>query len=396
MAKARKKGLAALLASLFALVLAAFLCMGMPARDAHAQDETQYNVGTAEDGLINLPQELVNAINAAGKDGVSPTVTLGGNILLDLTEENAITGIGPNGHLFLMSGYHSDELTIDLNGYSLKIVTGSSMCCLELRDGASLKIIDSSEAGTGAVVGESEGTFVTASANSTLALENVTVDYTYTGTAQQLPSAITSQGSVSLDGVDFVLENAASGVSTTTGADITYATLQDEINAAANGATVTLKDSVTESIVIPAGKTITLDLGGHTITNTENEHTITNYGTLTVTGTGTVDNISHQRVAIFNAEGGTAYLNSGTYTRSAEASEDFDSSGGNSFYVILNQGMMTIGTADSTPVIRFPEGKGDFSSLVDNGWYTASQNTNGVTATLTVLNGTFCGRQTQP
>ena len=116
MAKARKKGLAALLASLFALVLAAFLCMGMPARDAHAQDETQYNVGTAEDGLINLPQELVNAINAAGKDGVSPTVTLGGNILLDLTEENAITGNGPNGHLYLVSGYHSDELTIDLNG----------------------------------------------------------------------------------------------------------------------------------------------------------------------------------------------------------------------------------------------------------------------------------------
>ena len=58
MAKARKKGLAALLASLFALVLAAFLCMGMPARDAHAQDETQYNVGG--DG-IDTPEELLLA-----------------------------------------------------------------------------------------------------------------------------------------------------------------------------------------------------------------------------------------------------------------------------------------------------------------------------------------------
>ena len=173
-----------------------------------------------------------------------------------------------------------------------------------------------------------------------------------------------------------------------------YTSLQDAIDAAGDKGTVTLLKDAAESVTIEKGKNITIDLNGNTITNTADEDTITNYGTLTIIDSGengTVDNVSHGRSAVFNEAGATAYLNDGTFTRSAEASTDFNNNGENSYYVILNQGTMTIGTEAGTPEIRFPEGKGYYSSLVENGWYTASQNTNGATAKLTVFNGTFVG-----
>lgn len=173
-----------------------------------------------------------------------------------------------------------------------------------------------------------------------------------------------------------------------------YTSLQEAITAAKDGATVTLLQNVSESVTIEKDKNITIDLNGQTLKNKEGSHTITNYGTLTITDSGengTVDNVSHGRSAVFNEAGATAYLNNGTFTRSAEASTGFNNNGGNSYYVILNQGTMTIGTEAGTPEIRFPEGKGYYSSLVENGWYTASQNTDGVIAKLTVLNGTFVG-----
>ena len=172
---------------------------------------------------------------------------------------------------------------------------------------------------------------------------------------------------------------------------VLYSTLQAAVNAAKEGDTVTLLANVNESIVIAEGQEIVLDLNGKTLTNAAGSHTVTNYGTLTIVGNGTVDNKDNGRAAVFNAQGGTAYLNSGTYTRSAEASTDFDSANGNSYYVIINQGTMTIGTETTSPTVCFPEGRGYHSSLVENGWFTASQNTAKVNAVLTIDNGTFTG-----
>ena len=76
-----------------------------------------------------------------------------------------------------------------------------------------------------------------------------------------------------------------------------YSTLQDAIDAAQNGGTVKLLENVTESVTIPAGATVTLNLDGHKLTNV-NDHTIINNGTLTITGNGTVDNISNARAAV--------------------------------------------------------------------------------------------------
>ena len=47
-----------------------------------------------------------------------------------------------------------------------------------------------------------------------------------------------------------------------------YKTLAEAIDAASDGATITLLKDVTGMAVIPSGKTVTIDLSGHTITRT--------------------------------------------------------------------------------------------------------------------------------
>ena len=117
--------------------------------------------------------------------------------------------------------------------------------------------------------------------------------------------------------------------------DIEYATVQEAINNA-NGKTVTLLKNVTESVEIAKSSTITLDLAGYTLTNKEGSHTVTNKGTLTITGNGTLDNVSHGRGALVN--NGTATLVNGTLIRSKEAGTDPKTNGGNSWYVLDNNG----------------------------------------------------------
>ena len=79
--------------------------------------------------------------------------------------------------------------------------------------------------------------------------------------------------------------------------------LQDKIEDAIKNKrpSYALDDYDSGTIVIEEGKTLTLDLNGHTLTNTDGRHTIENHGTLTIIdgkGNGTVDNISHGHAAI--------------------------------------------------------------------------------------------------
>lgn len=174
---------------------------------------------------------------------------------------------------------------------------------------------------------------------------------------------------------------------------VKYTTLQGAIDAAADGAVVTMLKDAEEDIVVAEGQDITLDLNGKTLTN-ESDHTITNSGTLTITDTvggGTVDNITHARAAVYNAVGATANLIEGTYTRSAEIGTSVDDSGGNSFYVIQNFGTMVIGSENSTPTVCFPEDSSHFSSMIENGWYDGTTNTEQVNANLTINSGNFSG-----
>lgn len=166
-----------------------------------------------------------------------------------------------------------------------------------------------------------------------------------------------------------------------------YDTVQAAIDALGSepGAVQLMKD-VTESIVIPKEAMFTLDLNGHNITNAGGQDTITNKSvSLTVLGSGTVDNVSHGKAAFVNEPGAVANLQGGTYTRSMENGSSAEESGGNSYYNIVNHGTMTI--FDSVTVKQ----NGAFSSLLENGWYNGKQNTSGEESVLTINGGTFSG-----
>ena len=191
----------------------------------------------------------------------------------------------------------------------------------------------------------------------------------------------------------------ASDDTTNPGTSPASKTLQEEINTAENGATVSLTKDETGSITISTGKTITLDLAGHKLTNTADNHTVTveTGATLTVTDssaekTGTIDNTSHQKGAVVNH--GTFVLENGNLTRSAEASaapasEGADpTSGNNSWYVVWNTGDMTV---NGGKIFFSESNQGFFSSLIDNGWKDPDNNTSKAFATLTITGGTLSG-----
>lgn len=163
-----------------------------------------------------------------------------------------------------------------------------------------------------------------------------------------------------------------------------YTTLASAVEAADNK-TVTLLKDVTEDLVIPADKTVTLNLNGKKLTNVSS-NTITNNGTLTITGEGTVDNVTHAKAAVWNNVGGTVIIDGGAYTRSAEASTSSTNSGNNSYYVIDNYGTLTINKG----TFKFSDNNtGAFSSLIHNGWYDGTENTSGQNAIMTINDGNF-------
>ena len=133
-----------------------------------------------------------------------------------------------------------------------------------------------------------------------------------------------------------------------------YETLADAIRLAPNGKTVKMLADVTENITIAANKKITLDLNGHTINGgTGNaKAAILNKGTVTIADT---------------SAGKT-----GTIKR-----DDQGVSGETSYYVIDNNGTMTI---DQANVFNNSGSKG--SSLIRNGGVDA-------TSSLTINGGTF-------
>ncbi len=150
-----------------------------------------------------------------------------------------------------------------------------------------------------------------------------------------------------------------------------------------------LEANITDTLTVPAGKSVVLNLNGYTLTNKDGQHTINNEGTLTVNGTGTVDNVSHGRAAVYNAQNATVTLNGGTFTRSKENGQNAENSGGNSYYTLQNLGNMTI--YNGVSVNQGADQAGRFSSLIANGWYNGNQNTSKKEANLTINGGDISG-----
>ncbi len=160
----------------------------------------------------------------------------------------------------------------------------------------------------------------------------------------------------------------------------------------ANGGEFTLPCNVSGNFTVSATEPVIINLNGFTIANdpssegTGDTFTVNPGSSLTIAGEGTVDNTSHGKAAIYN--NGSVTLNGGTYTRSAENSDD------NSYYVILNHGDMTIN--EGVCVISTSAK----SSLVHNAYYkyTSTNGRDGYVKgtgaehpSLTINGGTFDG-----
>ncbi len=165
-----------------------------------------------------------------------------------------------------------------------------------------------------------------------------------------------------------------------------HGTLQAAIDEVQTSGKVTLVKDTQEDITIPEDKSIELVLNANLTNKSTHTIVVKSGATLTISGSGTVDNVTHQRATIHNEVGGTVILTGGTYTRSQENGISSENSGGNSFYNIHNYGTMTIN--EGVKVVQ----NGQFSSLIENGFYDGSKdNPTGATATMTINGGTFSG-----
>ena len=162
----------------------------------------------------------------------------------------------------------------------------------------------------------------------------------------------------------------------------------DELKEALQGSesVIRLGTSITASITVESGRTVELDLAGNTLTNEAGSHTITVKGVLTVTdsvGGGKVDNVTHARAAVWNE--GSTVLEGGEFTRSQENGQSEVDAGGNSYYVLVNHNHMDI--YDGVSVSQ----DGNYSSMIENGWYNGNDNTGGGDSVMEIHGGNFTG-----
>ena len=176
----------------------------------------------------------------------------------------------------------------------------------------------------------------------------------------------------------------AIGVTTMAWADATEVSDATALNNAINADGVNVVDvklgaSFAADVVIPTGKTVTIDLNGNTLTNNGGDTiTVQKGATLIINGSGKVDNVSHGKGAVVNY--GVTVLNGGTFERSQEKGTYSPyGANGNSWYTIANYGKMEINAGVTV------YNKGGFSSMIRNG----GEGTDA--STLTINGGTFSG-----
>lgn len=164
-----------------------------------------------------------------------------------------------------------------------------------------------------------------------------------------------------------------------------YPTVQAALtDIGAGTATIALNSDISESITIPEGADITLDLAGKEFSN-NGEATIRNKGKLTITGAGVIDNTTHGKACLTNEMGGEVTILGGIFTRSQESGKT------NSFYAIQNMGTMVIGAEGAENNIGVAL-EGDYSSMIcneiDTDKYTVPEGTH---CKLTIYGGNFEG-----
>ena len=167
-----------------------------------------------------------------------------------------------------------------------------------------------------------------------------------------------------------------------------YQTIDDAIEGEASG-TITLNTDAVNNVTIPEGKTVTLNMNGHTITNTDASDTIVNNGTLIINGEGVIDNTTDGKAPVTN--NGTMTILKANITRSLDDSQA-DQAGTNAYYTVVNHGTMVIGEEGGNDSDITIHNNGGYSALIENGWYDSTGKTpENDTCSLTIYSGTFTG-----
>ena len=148
-----------------------------------------------------------------------------------------------------------------------------------------------------------------------------------------------------------------------------YATLTEAIDAATNDQTVTLLADATEDVVI--SKSITLDLGGKTLTNT-------NAGNATISVTGGTVTVKNGNVV-----GGTGYYNIEVKKDANLTLTDVTATAGNTgSSMIDNWGTLTITSGTYTGGLNVVKSEEDSVLTISGGTFTLNYATNGYTGVI--------------
>lgn len=151
--------------------------------------------------------------------------------------------------------------------------------------------------------------------------------------------------------------------------DSKYQTLTEAINAAQDGQTVTLLADATEDVVI--SKSITLDLGGKTLTNT-------NAGKATISVTGGTVTVQNGSVI-----GGTSYYNIEAKKDANLTLTDVTATAGNTgSSMIDNWGTLTITSGTYTGGLNVVKSEEDSVLNISGGTFTLNYATNGYTGVI--------------
>ena len=299
MSKVKARGLRVLLAVAAAVLLVLGFCLWTPVTKTRAAD-----------GQIMTANDLMLAIYNVQDGG---TVTLGADIALDLNQDGGITGGEPGGHMYIPTretGAYS--FTLDLNGNTITIDTVSGFGCIEVQSGVTVTVKN------GTLAGKSNGNFARGVAGSSISLENVTIDFE--GLNQDVMPAIATDGALAVSNVTFDLDNAKAIDENTA---VTYQTLWDELNLAADEAVVSLKENAVldKQFKFTEGKKLTLDLGEYTLTIGEGMGNVcaldVRSGSLTIRAgaNGAIDGTQADETTVpvgVMAQGATLTIESGT------------------------------------------------------------------------------------
>ena len=323
----------------------------------------------AEGSSLTVTDSVGNGAIVVDGDGAAFENNGSVNIKGGSLESNNGSVIVNNGEANI-SGGELNEGAIDNNG-TANIAGG------ELNDGA----IDNN--GTANIVGGklNEGAIT----NTTEGATNITGgEFTYTPEADDVVEGF--EVKTDENGVITIVECDPVAMI----GDVQYTTLKAAFEAVESGQTITLLTDVTtrSTAVLAEGKTAILDLNGKTLAHTDeaNQYALSNLGTLTITGNGTVNSRG-----IYNG-----YGNGGENVATAMltiVNGSFNAKGTNGGAAVFNYGIVNVNGGEFTSIGGYSLNNQSGASMTIADGITANNGLYATGATITINGGEISGNR---